>query len=108
MGYIIFVWVLFVISYFIEKFSIALLFQFVTTCMFCGRFAGVVFRKKPFFVLEILGLVITFGWKILRKKLVWPVFIGTLIVRAIFILIVLYHMKSYMFITKEIKVNKED
>lgn len=105
MGYIIFSWVLFLVSYLLEHFSIAIIFQFVTTCMFCGRYAGVIFRKKNFFVLEILGIVITFGWKILRKRLVWYVLLGSIIVRGIFILLLLYHMKNYMFITREIKLN---
>lgn len=108
MGYIIFAWVLFVISYLLEHFSFAIVFQFITTCMFCGRFFGVLFRKKNFFVLEILGLVITFGWKILRKRLVWYILLGSLAVRGIFILVLLYHMKTYMYVTKEIKMNSED
>lgn len=108
MGYCIVAWLLFIASYFLEHFSFAIIFQFATTCMFCGRYAGVLFRKKPFIVCEVIGLLITFGWKILRKKLVWHICFGTLAVRGLFILLVLYHMKTFMFITKEIKINKEE
>lgn len=108
MGYIIFSIILLIASFILERFSFAFIFQLITTCMFCGRYAGVVFKKKNFFVLEIIGLCITFGWKILRKKLVWYKLLAVLGIRGIFILMLLYHMKAYMFITKEIKLNNSE
>jgi len=100
--------ILLVLSYMVEKASIAFLLQIISTALFCGRQYGVLFKKKTIFTWEILGLIVTVLWKVIRKTITLKYFILVALLRGGFLIYVTYDFAKYKYITEQFTVTEDE
>lgn len=99
--------VLLVLSYRVEGTSVAFLLQVISTALFCGRQYAVLFKKKTIFTWEILGLVITILWKVIRRTITLKYFILVAMLRGGFLLYVTHDFAKYRYVTERYTVLEE-
>lgn len=89
-----------------EGFGIYILFPAIAVIMFSVRKVGVYVKFNNIILCEALPLFFATVFKLLFKSFNLVEFIITLVLRCVFIGIVVYDSKAYVYITEEREVKK--
>lgn len=98
--------ILYVLTIIVRGIGIYAIFPLIATIMFSMRKVGVFISFNNIMLVEIIPLVLSTVFKLLFKQFSWLELILTLVLRAIFIGIVVYDSKAYVYHTEEREVKK--
>lgn len=96
-----------ILTWITQGFSVLSICATVSTALFCGRKIGHFCRKTTLYVLEGIGLILTFTFRILFKSYSWKIALVALLLRAIFLGICLYDMTNFIYV-KEIHRREDE
>ncbi len=95
-------------TWLVRGFSVYILCVLVSTLMFASRRIGIQVQFNTILTCEILPFGITTILNLLFKTFTWKVFLLTLLLRVIFIGVVVYDSKAFVYFTEERKVRQDD
>lgn len=98
--------ILYVLTVIVQGIGLYVIFPLISTIMFSIRKMGVFVNFNNIVVVEVLPLFLATVFDLLFKHFSWVELILTLVLRGIFIGIVVYDTKAYVYHTEEREVEK--
>ena len=94
--------ILSVIGFTVSPYILLPIYSIIPTLMFCGRRFGIIVTFSKIRTTEITGDVIITLLGLIFHKLTWLGFLGWIIIRVIFLLVIYYDDKHYLYIEEDI------
>ena len=102
-GLIITSFILWIVGFFVNGFTIYNVYLIAPTIMFALRKFGIHIKMGNIVATEIIGLIFSVLWRLLFKKFHLIRFLIGLLLRIIFICIIVYDDSVYVYVTEERK-----